>query len=96
MDCPKCLSKSEVTHTDKRSDCVIRDRRCKSCGNKYNTIEKFHVKQKSRQRLQSKDRPLRVQRAAEKDREYADEFYVIDDMEEVRDVLREMGVEYGR
>ena len=37
-----------------------------------------------------------MQRAAEKDREYADEFYVIDDMVEVRDVLREMGVEYGR
>ena len=96
MDCPKCQSKSEVTHTYKRSDCVIRDSRCKSCGYKYNTMEKFHVKPKSKHRLQSKDRPLRVQRAPEKDREYADEFYVIDDMEEVRDVLREMGVEYGR
>jgi len=31
-----------------------------------------------------------------REREYDDEFYVIDDLEAVSDVLREMGVDYGR
>jgi len=64
----------------------------------------FHVKRKGEQQKQTKStaRPVKnvrdLRRSAEplRDREYDDEFYVIDDLEAVSDVLREMGVDYGR
>ena len=100
MNCPKCQSKSEVTHTQRRSESVLRNRRCKVCGHKFDTLERFHVEPKSEQRKQvkltkstaSKQVQLRVQQEPLKERNYPDEYWVVDDMEEVRDVLRDMGV----
>jgi len=105
MNCPICQGRSEVTHTQRRSESVLRDRRCKVCDNTFNTLEMFHVKRKGEQRKQLKStaKPAKtvrdLRRAAEpmREREYDDEFYIIDDLEAVSDVLREMGVDgYGR
>lgn len=101
MNCPQCQGRSEVTHTQRRSESVLRNRRCKVCEYKFDTLESFHVEQKGRQRKQvkmtksttSKQVQLRVQQEPLKERDYPDEYWVVDDMEEVRDVLREMGVD---
>ena len=103
MDCRVCGGRSEVTHTERRSESVLRDRRCKKCGNTWRTLESFHVEQKSLRKIQpakparSDDKPApKVEwRGRMREHDLLDDYGVIDDIEEVRDVLRDIGVENG-
>ena len=48
MDCPVCGGRSSVTHTERASKRIVRDRRCKSCGHTFATEELLYVKEKKR------------------------------------------------
>ena len=48
MDCPVCGGRSSVTHTERASKRIVRDRRCKSCRHTFATEELLFVKEKKR------------------------------------------------
>lgn len=51
MDCPACGGRSSVTHTERASKRIVRDRRCKSCGRTFATEELLFVKAKKRRQV---------------------------------------------
>ena len=61
MTCPVCNSDTQVTYTYDKDDHVVRDRRCRCCGYRFQTIEadedmysRFQKKQDSEERLKIK------------------------------------------
>lgn len=39
MTCPMCCGDTQVTYTYDKSDHVVRDRKCRECGYRFQTLE---------------------------------------------------------
>ena len=65
MDCPVCGGRSSVTHTERASKRIVRDRRCKSCGHTFATEELVYVKEKKRRQVVPTREPATTYRPRE-------------------------------
>ena len=65
MDCPACGGRSSVTHTERASKRIVRDRRCKSCGRTFATEELVYVKEKKRRQALPTRQPATTYRPRE-------------------------------
>lgn len=97
MDCPVCGGRSEVTHTQRGSESVVRDRRCKLHGHTFATKEVVFAKEKLRKERRAAARPPRddwpvAENIANVD---VEDFWTVDDREEAEQILRDMGVQDG-
>ncbi len=65
MDCPVCGGRSSVTHTERASKRIVRDRRCKSCRHTFATEELLFVKEKKRRQALPTREPAMTYRPRE-------------------------------
>jgi transcriptional regulator NrdR family protein len=65
MDCPACGGRSSVTHTERASKRIVRDRRCKKCGRTFATEELVYVKEKKRRQALPNRQPATTYRPRE-------------------------------
>ena len=65
MDCPVCGGRSSVTHTQRASKRIVRDRRCKSCRHTFATEELVYVKEKKRRQVVTARQPATTYRPRE-------------------------------
>lgn len=68
MDCPACGGRSSVTHTERASKRIVRDRRCKSCAHSFATEELLFVKAKKRRQVVTAQQPAETYRPRESQR----------------------------
>ena len=96
MDCPVCGGRSEVTHTQRGSESVVRDRRCKLHGHTFATRETIIVKQRKERRAAARPRRESDWAVAEDVAKVdVEDFWTVDDREEAQQILRDMGVQDG-
>ena len=50
MQCPKCRGASQVLESSKKNVAVFRKRCCKKCSHRWQTVERFYIKEKKPKR----------------------------------------------
>ncbi len=95
MDCPVCGGRSSVTHTERASKRIVRDRRCKSCGHTFATEELLFVKAKKRRQVLPPREPATTFRPREELRTDDDDLDArlehMEDMEFIELLKKEIG-----
>ena len=95
MDCPICRGRSSVTHTERASKRIVRDRRCKSCGHTFATEELVYVKEKKRRQVVTARQPAMTYQPREELRTDDDDVDArlehMEDMEFIELLKKEIG-----